>query len=59
MSQTLLNDEIEMWHGHHDLNVNKLEEILFIQDDADNGCFIEIDINYPDNIKRKTISFCS
>ena len=28
MSQMLPYDEIEMWHGHPDLYMNKLEEIL-------------------------------
>ena len=28
MSQMLFYDDIEIWHGHPDLHMNKLEEIL-------------------------------
>ena len=34
MSQSLPYDEIEMWHGHPDLYVNRLEEILKTPDDS-------------------------
>ena len=53
MSQMLPYDEIEMWHGHPDLNLNWLEEISNTPDDSDMGCFLEVDLNYPDNIKEK------
>ena len=35
----------------------KLEKILKIPDDSDIGCFLEVDLNYPDNIKEKTKHF--
>ena len=44
MSQALPYDEIEMWHGHLDLYMNKLREILNTPDDSDNGYFIEVDL---------------
>ena len=34
ISQPLPYDEIEMWHGHPDLYLNKLEEILNTPDDS-------------------------
>ena len=60
LSQPLLYDGIEMWHGHPDLFLNTLEEILNIPDDSDGRFFIEVDLTYPDNIKEKTkkIPFC-
>ena len=57
MIQTLPYDEIEMWHGHPDLYVNKLEEKLITSDDSDNGYFVEVDLRNPDNIKQKTKNF--
>ena len=57
MSQPLPYDEIEMWHGHPDLYMNKLEEILNTPDNSDIGYFIKIDLRYPDNIKEKTENF--
>ena len=51
MSQPLPYDEIEF-----DKNV-KLEEILNTPNDSDIGCFIEGDLIYPDNIKKKTKNF--
>ena len=57
MSQILPYDEIEMWHGHPDLYMKKLEEILNNPDDNDIGYFIEVDLKYPDNIKEKTKNF--
>ena len=44
MSQALPYDEIEMWHGHLDLYMNKLREILNTPDASDNGYFIEVDL---------------
>ena len=52
MSQVLPYDESEMWHGHPDLHMNKLEEILNTPDDSDFGYFIEVDLRYPD-IRKK------
>ena len=43
MSQKLPYDDFEMWHGHPDLYMNKLEEILNTPDDSDIGCFVEVD----------------
>ena len=57
MIQPLHNDEIEMWHGHPDLYMNKLQEILNTPDDSDTGYFIEVDLRYPDRIKEKTKNF--
>ena len=34
-----------------------LEEILKTPDDNEIGCFIEVDLKYPDNIQEKTKSF--
>ena len=57
MSQMLPSEKIEMWHGHPDLYMNKLEEILNIPDDSNIGYFIEVDLKYCDNIKEKIKSF--
>ena len=46
-----------MWHGHPDLYMNKLEEILNTPDDSDNGYSIEVDLKNPDIIKEKTKNF--
>ena len=58
--QLLLYDEIEMWHSHLDLYMNKIEQILSTPDDGDIGFFIEVDINYRDDIKEepKMFPFC-
>ena len=57
MSQFLPYDEIEMWHGHPDLYMNWLEEILNTPDDNEIGYFLEVDLKYPDNIKEITKHF--
>ena len=57
MSQPLPYDEIEMWHGHPDLYMKKLEEILNTPDDSDVGFFVEVDLRYPDDLKKKTKKF--
>ena len=57
MSQPLPYDEIEMWHGHPDLYMNKLQEIINTPDDSDIGYFVEIDLRYPDDIKEETKNF--
>ena len=60
MSQVLPYDEIEMWHGHPDLYMNKLDEILKTPDDSDIVYFLEVDIRYTYNIKKsKEFSFLS
>ena len=56
MSQVLTYDEIEMWHGHPDLYMNKIE-ILNTSDDSDIAYFIEVDLGSSDNIKEKTTNF--
>ena len=57
MIQPLLYDEIEMWNAHPDLYMKKLEKILNTPDDSDFAYFIEVDLQYPDNIKEKTKNF--
>ena len=57
MIQPLPYDEIEMWHGHPDRYVNKVDENLNTPDDSVIGYFVEIDLRYPDDIKEKTKSF--
>ena len=57
MSQFLPFDEIEMWQGHADLYMDKLEEILNNPDDSDIGYFDEVDLKYPENIKEKSKKF--
>ena len=57
MSQMLPYDEIEMWHGHPDLYMDKLEEIPNTPDDNDFGYFVEVDLRYPDNKKGKAKNF--
>ena len=61
MSQRLLHDKIEMWHGDPDLYMNILEEVLGTPDDSDTGFFIEVDLRYPDIKEEKTkkIPICS
>ena len=53
MVQPLPYDEIKF-----DRNV-KLEDILNTPDDSDIGFFVEVDIKYPDIIKKKTKHFPS
>ena len=55
--QPLPYDEVEMWHGHPDLYMIWLDEILNTSDDNDTGYFIEVDLKYPDDIKEKTKIF--
>ena len=56
MSQMLLYDEIEMWHGLPDLFMNKIEENLETRRDSDIGSFVKVELKYPDKIKEKTKS---
>ena len=51
MSQMLLYDEIKI---EEDIC---LEEILNTPDENEIGYFLEVDLNYPDNIKEKTKNF--
>ena len=57
MSQIIPYDEIEMWHGHSDLYMNWLEKFFNTPDDSDIGYFVEVDLEYPDNMKEKTKNF--
>ena len=43
MIRPLPYDEIEIWHGHPDLHMNKLDEILNTPDDSDIGYFLEVE----------------
>ena len=49
-----------MWHGHPDLYMNWLQDIIYTPDDNEIGVFSEVDLKYPDNMKEKTknFSFC-
>ena len=60
MSQMLPYIDIEMWHGHPDLYMNWLEEILNTPDDNEISYFLEVDLKDPDNIEEKTkhLPFC-
>ena len=55
MSQMLPYDEIEMWRGHPNHYMNKVKEILNTPNDADIGYFLEVDMKYPDNMKKQRI----
>ena len=55
MSQMLPYDEVEMCHGHPDLYMNWLDEILNTPDDSDIGYLVEVDLIYSDNIKKQRI----
>ena len=61
MSQPLPYDGIEMWHGHPDLYMNWLEEILNTPDGSDIGYFVEIDLKTSSwyKIKNKEFSISS
>ena len=51
MSEPLPYDEIKF-----DNNI-KLEDILKTPDGSNIGYFVEVDLKYPDNIKKKTMNF--
>ena len=57
MSDSLPYDEFEMWQGHPDLFMNKLEEVLNTPDESDIVYFVEVDLRYPENAKEKTRNF--
>ena len=42
MTKSLPYDKIEMWHGHLDLLLSKLEEILNTPDDSDVGFSLKL-----------------
>ena len=45
-------DEIQMLHGNPDLYMKESEEILITPDDSDVGYFVEVDLRYPENLKK-------
>ena len=51
MSEPLVYDEIKFD------NIVKIEDILNTPDDSDIGYFVEANLIYPDNIKKKTKNF--
>ena len=55
MSAYFRYDETEMWLGHPDLYMKKLEKIINTPDESDNGDFVEVDLRYPCNMKKTTI----
>ena len=57
MSQLLHYDKNEMWHGHPDLYMKKLEEILNTPGDSDIGYFAEVGLKYADEVKQEKINF--
>ena len=57
MRQMLPYDDIERWHGHPDLYMNWLEEIINTSDDNEIGSFLQVDLKYPDTLKEKTKNF--
>ena len=57
MIQLLPYNEIEMWHGDPDPYMNKLDETLNNLDESDIGYFVEVDLKYPDKIKKKIKTF--
>ena len=57
MSQPLTYDEIEMWHGHPDLYMNKVQEMINTPDDIEIGYFVGVDLKYPYKVKEKTKYF--
>ena len=59
-SEPLPLDKIEMWHGHPDFYMDKLEEILNTSDDSDIGYFLEVASRYPNQLKKfpKNFAFC-
>ena len=50
-------DEIEMWHGHPDLYMNKVQKMINIPDVSEIGYFVEVDLKYLNNVKEKTKYF--
>ena len=57
MSQVLPYDEIEMWLGHPDLYMNKVEKSSNTPDDSDISYFLGVVLQYPNTIKQKTKNF--
>ena len=50
-------EEVEMWHGHPDLYMNWLEQIINTPDDSDIGYFVEVELKSPDKEKTKNFHF--
>ena len=53
VNQPLPYDKIEMWHGHPDPYMNKLEETINTSVHSDIVYFVEVALGYPDNLKEK------
>ena len=60
MSQSLVYDETEIWHGHPFCYADNLDDILMTPNDLDIGYCVEDDVKYSDEITEKTkiFSFC-
>ena len=59
MSKSISYDENEMWHSRPDFYLNIFELILNALDDLDFGYFFEVDLKYPDDIRKtKDPPFC-
>ena len=50
--ESLHYDEIEMWHGHPNLYMKKLEQKMNTPDDSDFGYSLEVDLRCPENVKK-------
>ena len=44
MSQVLAYDEIEKCHGHPDIYMNKLEDLIITPDDSDISYLVEVNL---------------
>ena len=53
MTESPPYDDIDMWQGHPDCYIEKLEYNLNKDFDSDIGYFIEFDFKYPDERKTK------
>ena len=48
---------IKMWKRHLECYMNELDDILNTAGNSDIGCFIEVDLNYPEETKHQTKNF--
>ena len=56
-TESLACDVIQMWKGHPDCYMNKLEGVLNTPVDRDFGYFVEVDLLCPDEKKTKNKKF--